>query len=212
VNEWNRGAYTFKLENSKTTSNLEGYPAALILIVSSTPQALSCCTARTGSNLPPKLIYLLILSDSYLTIKQIVTNFLHFTQLSHFVNYTNYNNSNLDIIAIIVCITNVCVITVVLLLERLYIDRLVVQCGLDKQHANCRLAALAAVSRDAVFAPKLSNDFYSAKAVSDCRQIILCWAGYPVLRTISIIISIIVVSVPPTPPPQPPPAESLIYY
>lgn len=30
---------------------LDGYPAALIRIVSSTPQALSCCTVLLGSNL-----------------------------------------------------------------------------------------------------------------------------------------------------------------
>ena len=33
----------------KTNVYLEGYPAALILMVSNTPQALSCCIARLGS-------------------------------------------------------------------------------------------------------------------------------------------------------------------
>jgi len=40
--------------NKMQDADLDGYPAALILMVSSTPHALSCCTARTGSKLPHK--------------------------------------------------------------------------------------------------------------------------------------------------------------
>ena len=51
------------------------------------------------------------------------------------------------------------VIVTIMTTYRTVTRRLVVRCGLDKRHAYRRLAALAAVSRDAAVAPKLGYDF-----------------------------------------------------